>query len=47
MAKEVKNEKAKQGRWGTSVLAVLVVSLLLAFILWGILEIWGRMIAPS
>ncbi|WP_407864569.1 hypothetical protein [Phyllobacterium phragmitis] len=47
MTKTVKNEKAKQGRWGTSVLAVLGVSLLLAFIVWGILEIWGQMIAPS
>ncbi|WP_201026384.1 hypothetical protein [Paramesorhizobium deserti] len=47
MTKTVKSEKAKQGRWGTSILAVLVVSLLLAFIIWGILEIYGQMIAPS
>ncbi|WP_199194862.1 hypothetical protein [Phyllobacterium phragmitis] len=47
MAKEIKNEKAKQGRWGTPVLAILVVSLVLAFIVWGILEIYGQLIAPS
>ncbi|WP_200834860.1 hypothetical protein [Phyllobacterium salinisoli] len=47
MTKTVKNEKAKQGRWGTQVLTILAVSLVLVFIVWGIAEIYGQLIAPS
>lgn len=34
--------KAKQGRMGTRVLMVLLVALVLAFIVWIPVEIWGK-----
>ncbi len=34
--------KAKQGRMGTRILMVLIVALMLAFIVWIPVEIWGR-----
>ncbi|CAN7554078.1 hypothetical protein [Rhizobium sp. LjRoot258] len=34
--------KAKQGRMGTRILMVLIVALILAFIVWIPVEIWGR-----
>ncbi|CAM5543763.1 hypothetical protein MAUB1S_09084 [Mycolicibacterium aubagnense] len=42
MAEKIPEEKAKQGRKGTHVLWILVVSLLLALIAWGAVEIYGR-----
>jgi hypothetical protein len=42
MAEKISEEKAKQGRRGTHVLWILVVSLLLALIAWGAVEIYGR-----
>lgn len=34
--------KAKQGRMGTRILMVLIVALILAFIVWIPVEIWGK-----
>jgi hypothetical protein len=34
--------KARQGRIGTRILVVLIVALVLAFIVWIPVEIWGR-----
>ncbi|CDM55934.1 MULTISPECIES: hypothetical protein [Rhizobium] len=34
--------KAKQGRMGTRILTVLIVALMLAFIVWIPVEIWGK-----
>ena len=34
--------EAKQGRSGTAILAVLLGGLLLAFVVWGAVEIWGE-----
>ncbi|EPF00286.1 hypothetical protein [Rhizobium grahamii] len=34
--------KAKQGRTGTRILMVLIVALVLAFIVWIPVEIWGK-----
>lgn len=42
MLKKIPEEKAKQGRRGTHVLWILIVSLLLAVIAWGAVEIYGR-----
>ncbi|WP_046118266.1 hypothetical protein [Ensifer aridi] len=39
---EFSAEEAKQGRHGTGVLAVLLGGLLLAFAVWGAVEIWGE-----
>jgi len=46
MSKIIPEEKARQGRWGRHVLIVLIVGLVLAFIVWGILEIYGQAIEP-
>ncbi|MQW90297.1 hypothetical protein [Sinorhizobium saheli] len=35
-------EEAKQGRWGIPILGVLLGGLLLAFLAWGAVEIWGE-----
>ncbi|MCV0394082.1 MAG: hypothetical protein K5872_19275 [Rhizobiaceae bacterium] len=42
MTKKVNEEKARQGRWGFNVLAVLVVGLLLAMIVWFGAEMFGQ-----
>lgn len=47
MPKIVSEEKAKQGRWGGQVLIVLVVGLILAFVVWGLVEIYGEAIDPA
>lgn len=39
--------QARQGFLGRPVLAVLVISLVLAFLVWGALELWGDRLAPS
>lgn len=38
-------EKAKQGRKGTRVFWILAISLVLALIAWGAVEVYGRMSA--
>lgn len=42
MDKKVREEKARQGRWGSNVLVVLVVGLLLAMVVWFGAEMFGR-----
>jgi hypothetical protein len=44
MTKVVDQKEAKQGRWGNRVLMILGTSLMLAFIAWGIAEIYGQLI---
>jgi hypothetical protein len=44
MAKIIPEDKARQGRWGRHGLRILIAALLLAFIAWGIAEIYGEMI---
>jgi hypothetical protein len=46
MAKTIPEQKARQGRWGWHALAILVVGLILAFVIWGLVEIYGRAIEP-
>lgn len=46
MPRIIPEEKARQGRWGRHVLMILVAGLLLAFIVWGLLEIYGQAIEP-
>ncbi len=47
MPEQIPEEKAKQGRRGTHVLWILIVSLLLALIAWGAVEIYGRKSADT
>ncbi|MER8454535.1 hypothetical protein NKH24_00185 [Mesorhizobium sp. M1300] len=44
MPKIVPENKARQGRRGQHVLRILIAALLLAFIGWGVAEIYGWMI---
>jgi hypothetical protein len=42
--KPIPEDKARQGRWGFHALTILIVSLLLIFIVWGGMAIYGEMI---
>lgn len=42
MPEKITAEKAKQGRKGTHVLLILLISLALALIAWGAVEFYGR-----
>lgn len=44
MTKIVPEDKARQGHWGWHALRILVVGLLLAFIAWAAVEIYGEVI---
>ena len=44
MTKIVSENKARQGRWGRQVLAVLIAALVLAAIAWGAAEFYGETI---
>jgi hypothetical protein len=44
MAKEIREEKARQGNWGYPVLIVLVCALLLAAVAWWGAELFGEQI---
>jgi len=44
---KIPEEKARQGRLGRPVLLVLVVSLLLAMVVWWGVELYGTAIAPE
>lgn len=46
MTKIVSTDKARQGKRGRQVLIVLVVSLILAAIVWAGVEMFGEAIAP-
>ncbi|TRC98008.1 hypothetical protein FJV76_25475 [Mesorhizobium sp. WSM4303] len=47
MIKIIPENKARQGRWGWHGLRILIAALLLAFIAWGIAEIYGEKIDNS
>ncbi|BCM22024.1 MULTISPECIES: hypothetical protein [Mesorhizobium] len=44
MTKIVPENKARQGHWGWHALRILIAGLLLAFIAWGAVEIYGELI---
>lgn len=44
MTKIIPQDKARQGRWGRHGLRILIAALLLAFVAWGIAEIYGQLI---
>ena len=47
MTKIIPENKARQGRWGWHGLRILIAALLLAFIAWGVAEIYGEKIDNS
>ncbi len=47
MTKIIPENKARQGRWGWHGLRILIAAMLLAFIAWGIAEIYGQKIDPN
>jgi hypothetical protein len=47
MDRNIGSEKAKQGKWGSPVLLVLIGGLLLAGIAWGIAEMFGEATEPT
>lgn len=47
MTKIIPEDNARQGHWGRHALIILVSSLLLAFIAWGGVEIYGHMLAKQ
>jgi hypothetical protein len=42
----IRSERARQGRWGSQVLIVLVVALLLAMVAWYAAETYGEATDP-
>jgi hypothetical protein len=46
MAKTIPEQRARQGRWGWHAFLILVIGLVLAFIIWGFVEIYGKAIEP-
>ncbi|WFP64580.1 hypothetical protein [Mesorhizobium sp. WSM4904] len=44
MTKTVPENKARQGHWGWHALRILIAGLLLAFIAWGAVEVYGELI---
>ena len=44
VTKIIPEDKARQGHWGWHALRILVAGLLLAFIAWGAVEIYGELI---
>jgi hypothetical protein len=47
MTKIIPTDKARQGHWGRHLLLILVTALILVMIVWGLVEIYGQMIAPD
>lgn len=47
MRKTIQTDKARQGRWGSQVLVVLVAALMLAAGAWAIAEIYGEATDPQ
>jgi hypothetical protein len=47
MAKIIPTDKARQGHWGRHLLLILVSAMILVLIVWGLVEIYGRMIEPD
>lgn len=46
MPKIISTDKARQGHWGTHLLLILIIAMVLVLIVWGAVEIYGQMIAP-
>ena len=46
MTKIIPTDKARQGHWGTHLLIILIVALVLAFVVWAAVDIYGQMIEP-
>ena len=44
MTKIIAGDKARQGGWGRRGLRILIAALLLAFVAWGGIEIYGELI---
>ncbi|MBZ9806312.1 hypothetical protein LB566_27625 [Mesorhizobium sp. CA13] len=42
MPKTIPENKARQGHWGWHGLRILIAGLLLAFVVWGVVEIYGE-----
>src|SRR5262245_43423367 len=47
MTKIIPTDKARQGHWGRHLLLILLTALVLVVIVWGLVEIYGRMIEPD
>jgi len=47
MVKTIPTDKARQGHRGRHVLRILIAALLLAFVAWGVAEIYGEMIKTN
>lgn len=47
MTKEISPQKARQGRRGTRLLLILIVSIILALLAWWGVEIYGERIAKE
>jgi hypothetical protein len=47
MKKVIPENKARQGRWGTHALVILVASLILIAIGWAVAEFYGSAIEPA
>lgn len=47
MRKTIPTDKARQGRWGTQVLVILVAALVLATGAWMIAELFGEATSPQ
>ena len=47
MTKIIPTDKARQGHWGRHLLLILLTALILVAIVWGLVEIYGRMIEPE
>ncbi|GLS30588.1 hypothetical protein SAMN04488498_10395 [Mesorhizobium albiziae] len=47
MTKTIPTDKARQGRWGSQVLVVLIAALVLAAGAWAIAEIYGEATDPQ
>lgn len=47
MAKLISGQNARQGRWGSRVLFILIAALVLALVAWGAAEFYGESIDNS
>jgi hypothetical protein len=47
MTKIIPTDKARQGHWGRHLLLILLTALVLVVIVWGLVEVYGRMIEPD
>jgi len=47
MPKTIPTDKARQGHRGTHLLLILIIAMVLVFIVWGAVEIYGQIIKPA